>query len=180
MANLDKPSGSAGDVKKKEKEPKPEFKHSLLFENPDGIPSLMELFPAAREQFKGPGQEFKDLTRMMDVYRKWARQLYPYGLHFDDFVKKLEKSLGNIEKRTNLNEEDSDPQEYLLKLRFLHKTGMKVEEATKAAQASASGTELTPEEKKRRIEENRQKALAKRQARLAANLQKEAKLYQHP
>merc|ERR550534_700483 len=127
----------------------------------------MENFPKLKfKSFEKKGCELADLTVLMDAYRKWGQECYPYGLHFDDFVKRLESKLAKKEKHTQLDQEDSVPEEHLLKLRFLHKMGIKVEEAAKKSEAAST---LSPEEKKRRIEENRKKALERKRLRQEAD-----------
>ncbi|CAD7704669.1 unnamed protein product [Ostreobium quekettii] len=58
---------------------------------PEGLPEVYHTFPEVfRSGFKGRGHEAEDLTRLLGLYQRWQRRLFPY-CDFNVFVKKLEQ-----------------------------------------------------------------------------------------
>jgi len=132
---------------------KPKLTHRLFFEEERGLKKVLNDFPKLR--FKGKGHEFEDLQVLMSHYRRWFKDLYPFEDSFEDLIWKARTCLQAKEKDDSGLE--SDPREQLHMLRFEYKN------------SGAGGTKglTVSDEAKKRIEENKKRALEikrKRQA----------------
>jgi hypothetical protein len=123
---------------------RPKLTHKLFFEDEKGLDKMLRTFPKIK--LKGKGREYEDLSLMLQHYRKWFQELYPYGEHFEDLVWKARQVLQEQEKDDDGHA--SDPRELLHAFRLKYKN----------AAAAASGANLS-DEAKARIEANRQRAL---------------------
>eukprot|EP00931_Biecheleriopsis_adriatica_P012181 TRINITY_DN11329_c0_g1_i1.p1 TRINITY_DN11329_c0_g1~~TRINITY_DN11329_c0_g1_i1.p1 ORF type:complete len:345 (+),score=122.64 TRINITY_DN11329_c0_g1_i1:78-1112(+) len=146
---------------------KPKLTHSLFFDDERGLRKVIRDFPKLR--FRGKGHEFEDLKVLMSAYKKWFKDLYPFEDNMEDLIGKARTCLQVPEKENGLF---SDPREQLHMLRFEYKTGGGggIKEASQAAAGGRATPKEAPvlsEEVKRRIEENRQKALARKRQREA-------------
>lgn len=132
---------------------KPKLTHRLFFEEERGLKKVLNDFPKLR--FKGKGHEFEDLQVLMTHYRRWFKDLYPFEDSFEDLIWKARTCLQAKEKDDSGLE--SDPREQLHMLRFEYKN---------SGAGGTKGVQVSDEAKKR-IEENRKRALEikrKRQA----------------
>ncbi|CAL1604419.1 unnamed protein product [Knipowitschia caucasica] len=177
------------DAKRKVKRPQPKLDSNRLISD-RGLPALRTLFNDVN--FRGRGHEAEDLRLLMKRMENWAHRLFP-KLQFEDFIDKVErlgakKEVQTCLKRIRLDmplthedytskegEEEvpapvtvfSDPFEDHLSSstpRLLH--------STPAGHGTHSSVGLSPpstpslsEEQRRRMEENRVKALERRLAR---------------
>lgn len=145
---------------------KPKLTHRLFFEEERGLRKVLQDFPKLK--FKGKGREFEDLQLLMTSYRRWFKDIYPFEDNFEDLIWKARACLQAKEKDDSGLE--SDPREQLHMLRFEYKNsgagGTKGPSSSQAALAPK-----VSDEAKKRIEENRKKALEikrKRQAEAGA------------
>jgi len=124
---------------------RPKITHKLFFEDEKGLDKMLKTF--SKIKFRGKGNEYQDLSLLLQHYRKWFQDLYPYGEHFEDMVWKARQVL-----QDKIKDDDdgtiSDPRELLHTFRLKYKS----------AAAAASGAHLS-DEAKARIEANRQRAL---------------------
>jgi hypothetical protein len=120
---------------------RPKMTHGLFFEDDKGLKKMLRTFPSIK--FRGKGREYEDVTLLLQHYKRWFDDLYPYGEHFEDLVWKARQVLQDKEK----DDEGviSDPRERLHAFRFQYKN-------------AATGAHLS-EEVRARIEANRKRAL---------------------
>jgi len=123
---------------------RPKLTHKLIFEDDKGLDKMLKTFPKIK--LKGKGQEYEDLSLLLQHYRKWFQELYPYGEHFEDIVMKARQVLQDKEKDDDGHV--SDPREMLHTFRLQYKS----------AAARDSGANLS-DDQKARIEANRARAL---------------------
>mmetsp|Transcript_2742 Transcript_2742/g.4172 ORF Transcript_2742/g.4172 Transcript_2742/m.4172 type:complete len:357 (-) Transcript_2742:182-1252(-) len=142
---------------------KPKLTHGLFFEDDRGLKKVIRDFPKLR--FKGRGNEFDDLKVLIGGYKRWFKELYPFEDNFEDIVWKSRAVLQEKEKGEAGFE--SDPREQLHMLRYEYKnhgvggTKAAAEAAARAKtmpMASAVPSQLS-EEVRKRIEENKKKAM---------------------
>ncbi|NWW83095.1 TIPIN protein, partial [Climacteris rufus] len=138
-----------------------------------GLPALRHMFDNVK--FKGKGHEAEDLKTLIQHMEHWAHRLFP-KLQFEDFIDRVE-TLGNKkEVQTCLKR-------IRLDLPILHEDFKNIEAGEvessgldgaaedahspcgKAALSPVPGPALT-EEQQERMQQNRQRALERRQARL--------------
>ncbi|KAK9844619.1 hypothetical protein WJX74_004771 [Apatococcus lobatus] len=75
---------------KKKVHRKPKLTVDLL-KGPKGLPQVFNSFSDTfRRRFKGRGHEVQDLQTLLEMYRAWQRQIYPY-IPYDDFLLGCEK-----------------------------------------------------------------------------------------
>ncbi|XP_016536693.1 TIMELESS-interacting protein isoform X1 [Poecilia formosa] len=163
------------------KRPQPKLDSQRLISD-RGLPALRTLFANAR--FKGKGHEAEDLRLLMQKMENWAHRLFP-KLQFEDFIDRVEKLGSKKEVQTCLKRIRLDMP--LTDEDFMDKPG--AEELPAGFQdpdpfiSQASSTDppgpvhstpvLAPvpappsltEEQRRRMEQNRQRALERRLAR---------------
>jgi len=144
---------------------RPKLTHGMFFEDDKGLKKILKTFPKVK--FNGKGHEFDDLKLLIRNYERWYKEMHPYGDHLEDMVWKTRALLQ--EKERNEDGIISDPRERLHLLRFEYKNAPKEEAPPGSAKkSSASDSKGVSEDVKRRIEENRQRALELRRAKQAA------------
>uniref|UniRef100_A0A7S1F4A7 Chromosome segregation in meiosis protein 3 domain-containing protein n=1 Tax=Noctiluca scintillans TaxID=2966 RepID=A0A7S1F4A7_NOCSC len=131
--------------------------HELFFEDDKGFKNMLETFPKIK--FGGKGKEFEDLKLLMRHYSKWFQELYPSGERPEDLAWKARTVLADKEKLDS--GDTSDAREQLNVLRFKYKEA----ETARANAPRVKATSNMSDETRKRIEENRQRALALKRAR---------------
>jgi len=142
---------------------KPKLTHRLFFEEERGLKKVLQDFPKLK--FKGKGREFEDLQVLMTNYRRWFKDIYPFEDSFEDLIWKARTCLQAKEKDDSGLE--SDPREQLHMLRFEYKNSGAAGTKGLSSSSQAASAPQVSDEAKKRIEENRKKALEikrKRQA----------------
>jgi len=67
-----------------------------------GFNHVFNTFPAElRRNFKGKGHEVADLGRLLGMYSRWQRQVFPF-CSYDDFIAKLDKLSSSAILKTEL------------------------------------------------------------------------------
>ncbi|PWA23328.1 hypothetical protein CCH79_00018913 [Gambusia affinis] len=145
-----------------------------------GLPALRTLFANAR--FKGKGHEAEDLRLLMQKMENWAHRLFP-KLQFEDFIDRVEKLGSKKEVQTclkrirldmPLTDEDfmerpgaeeplagfQDPDPVISQASFTDPPG-----PVHSTPAPVLVPPSLTEEQRRRMEQNRQRALERRLAR---------------
>jgi len=141
--------------------------HSTFFDDERGFKELLRTFPNIK--FKGKGEEFRDLGVLLQHYAKWLQELYPSNDHFEDVVFKTRDVL-NQKDRLEDNSV-SDPREHLHLFRFHYKTEQDRKRKSVGdndPNTVSTGSKLSDEARKR-IEENKQKALERKRQKEAAS-----------
>lgn len=146
---------------------RPKLTHGTFFDDDKGLKKILRTFPKIR--FHGKGHEFDDLKTLLRNYDRWFKELHPFNDNFEDLVYKASSVLQ--EKETTEDGLRSDPRERLHMLRFEYKNAPP---ETPAAPTAATPKKELPEDVKKRIEENRQRALRLREEKLAAGKAAEA------
>ncbi|XP_054877027.1 TIMELESS-interacting protein-like [Poeciliopsis prolifica] len=161
------------------KRPQPKLDSQRLISD-RGLPALRSLFASAH--FKGKGHEAEDLRLLMQKMENWAHRLFP-KLQFEDFIDRVEKLGSKKEVQTclkrirldmPLTDEDfmdkpgaeepppgvQDPDPFVSQASFPDPPG-----PVHSTPASVPAPPTLTEEQRRRMEQNRQRALERRLAR---------------
>lgn len=143
-----------------------------LLKSQKGLPVILDKFPKIK--FKGPGHEAADLRKLMDCYKDWASELYP-KFSFHHTVRKLELMGSSRDAKLYMSEARLDYQvrkQDEAKKRSLEQLAANrngepwndIPEEPQHLSELSSGVTLD-DAKRRRMEENKQKALARLAAR---------------
>jgi len=102
--------GAGGNAQKpapKSRRPGVSFKRPKLtletLAAPEGLPDVLDAFPKgfAGAGLGRPGNEARDLRRLLELYERWQRRIFPY-CDFAGFVDRLERLSGTMVMRVEL------------------------------------------------------------------------------